>query len=80
MEVHETMPVTADLDKMLDKQYENTKLTSLIDAPVAAIAGVSDADARALKTAFGIKTIRDLGDNKHFRAAMAIVDLAKASK
>jgi hypothetical protein len=42
------MPVSAELNKLLDKEYEDTDLTSLIKAPVAAIAGVSDADAEAL--------------------------------
>lgn len=74
------MPISAELDKLLDKEYENTDLQSLTKAPVAAIAGVSDADAEALRTAFGIKTVGDLGHNKYFRAAEAIVSLAEASK
>jgi hypothetical protein len=72
------MAVTAELDKLLDKAYENTDLQGLCDAPVAAIAGVSDADAEALNKAFGIKTIGDMGHNKYFRAAEAIVNLAEA--
>ncbi|MFB9836802.1 hypothetical protein [Actinoallomurus acaciae] len=72
------MAVTAELDKLLDKAYENTDLEGLCDAPVAAIRGVSDADAEALHKAFGIKTIADMGHNKYFRAAEAIVNLAEA--
>lgn len=74
------MAVTADLNKLLDKAYENTDLKGLCDAPVAAIAGVSDADAEALNRAFGIKTVGDLGHNKYFRAAEAIVSLAEAGR
>lgn len=74
------MAVMADLNKLLDKQYENADLEKLIKAPVAAIAGISDADAEALKRAFGIKTVGDLGHNKYFRAAEAIVQLADASR
>lgn len=74
------MPVSADLDKLLDKDYEDTDLKGLMNAPVAAIAGVSDADAEALNKAFGIKTVGDLGHNKYFRAAEAIVSLAEASR
>lgn len=74
------MPVSADLDKLLDKDYEDTDLKGLLNAPVAAIAGVSDADADALHRAFGIKTVGDLGHNKYFRAAEAIVCLAEASR
>lgn len=74
------MAVMADLNKLLDKAYEDTDLMRLCDAPVAAIAGVTDADAEALNQAFGIKTISDLGHNKYFRAAEAIVCLADAAK
>jgi len=74
------MPISADLNKILDKRYENTELDKLVTAPVAAIAGVSDSDAEALKKAFGIKTIGDLGHNKYFRAAEAIVSLAEAGR
>jgi hypothetical protein len=74
------MPVSADLNKLLDKDYENTDLNKLLNAPIAAIAGVSEADAQALAKAFGIRTIRDMGHNKYFRAAEAMVSLAEASK
>lgn len=72
------MAVNADLDKVLDKAYENKSLTELLDAPVAALAGVSEGDAKLLGEAFNIKTVGDLGRNKHFRTAAAIVDLTNA--
>jgi hypothetical protein len=74
------MAVTADLAKLLDKAYEDKDLTALADAPVAALAGVTDNDAKLLADAFNIKTVGDLGRNKYFRAAAAIVDLANISK
>jgi hypothetical protein len=74
------MAVTADLAKLLDKAYEEKSLVELIDAPVSALAGVSEGDAQALKDAFNIKTIGDLGRNKFFRAATALVDLADSAK
>ena len=74
------MALSIDLDKILDKAYETGDFAKLADAPVAALAGVSDADADALKQAFNIKTIGDLGRNKHFRAAQAIVNLAESAK
>jgi hypothetical protein len=74
------MAVTADLTKVLDKAYENKALTELLDAPVAALAGVTDADAKLLGEAFNIKTIGDLGRNKYFRAAAAVVDLTNSAK
>jgi hypothetical protein len=74
------MPVSADLDKLLDKDYENTDLKNLLNAPVEAIAGISEGDAEALKKALKIKTIGDLGHNRYIQAATAIVHLADASK
>jgi hypothetical protein len=74
------MAVTANLDKLLDKQYEGKSLDELIDAPVAAIAGISEGDGKLLKDAFNIKTIGDLGRNKFFRIAAALVDLAERAK
>ena len=74
------MPINADLDKILDKAYEEKNLTELVDAPVDALAGVSEGDAQLLKDAFNIKTVGDLGRNKYFRAAAALVDLAERAK
>jgi hypothetical protein len=74
------MAVTANLDKLLDKAYEGKDLQDLVDAPVEALAGVSDADAAALKTAFNVKTIGDLASNKYFKAAAAITALAASAK
>ena len=74
------MAVTADLDKVLDKAYEGMSLAELIDAPVAGLAGVSEGDADLLKQAFNITTVGDLGRNKYFRAAAALVDLADRAK
>jgi hypothetical protein len=72
------MAVNADLAKVLDKAYEDKSLAELLDAPVAALAGVSEGDAKLLGEAFNIKTVGDLGRNKHFRTAAAIVDLSNA--
>jgi len=74
------MAINADLDKILDKAYEEKTIDELVDAPVAALSGVSDGDAQLLKEAFNIKTIGDLGRNKYFRAAAALVDLVERAK
>ena len=50
----------ANIDKFLDKAYEQLDFAELVNAPVAALEGVSDGDAEALHQAFGIKTIGDL--------------------
>jgi hypothetical protein len=65
------------IDTKLDKQYEETPLAELADAPVSALQGVSDDDAAHLKDAFNITTIRDLGTNKYFLWAQAIAKLAE---
>jgi hypothetical protein len=66
----------AGIANKLDKAYETKSVDELADAPVAALQGVSDADAEHLQAAFGIKTIRDLGTNKFFLWAQAIAALA----
>lgn len=68
--------VDAKLDAKLDKAYEGRPFEELAAAPVAALQGVSEGDAELLRTAFGIRTIRDLGTNKHFLWAQAIARLA----
>jgi hypothetical protein len=74
------MAVSADLAKVLDKAYENKTLAEIVAAPVAALAGVTDNDAKLLSEAFGIKTVGDLGRNKHFRAAAALTAVADSAK
>ena len=63
-------------EKLLDKKYETRTAKELVDAPVSALAGVSDSDAELLAKAFSIKTIGDLATNKYFAAARQIVDIA----
>jgi hypothetical protein len=69
------MSVAVGLNKALDKAYESKSLAELLDAPVSALAGVSDGDAEHLAAAFGIKTVRDLGANKYFKLAQALVEV-----
>ena len=66
----------AGIADKVDKAYESKTTEELTNAPVAALQGVSEADAEHLKAAFGIDTIGDLGTNKYFRWAQAIVALA----
>jgi len=66
-----------EIDTKLDKQYEDTPLKELADAPVAALQGLSEDDAEKLKSALGIKTIKDLGTNKYFLWAQAIAKLSE---
>ncbi len=64
----------------LDKAYETKPLQELVDAPVAALQGVSEGDAELLKKAFNVKTIKDLANLKYIKWAQAIVTLAETEE
>lgn len=68
------MPI--NVNKAVDKAYEGKSLKEIAEAPVAAIEGLSDENAKHL-AALGIKTIRDLGEWKYADWARSIVALAK---
>ncbi len=70
----------ADISIHFDKAFEQKEFADLADAPIDALAGVSAADAEALKKALNITTIRGLAENKYVRVAQAVVALAVASK
>jgi hypothetical protein len=72
------MSVSINLAKALDKEYEDKTLPEILDASPSALAGVTDKDAAALAEAFNIKTVRQLGSNKFFRVAAALVALDDA--
>ena len=65
-----------NINKVLDKHYENTPLKELGKAPVSAIAGISEDDAKLLQQAFKVKTISDLAKLKYVKWAQAIMALA----
>lgn len=65
-----------NIQNAVDKAYADKTLAELADAPVAALKGVSEADAEKLEAAFGVKTIRDFANLKYVRWAQAIVLLS----
>ena len=65
-----------NINKALDKAYEGKSFKELVDAPVAALAGVTDKDGELLNEAFKVKTIGDLAKLKYVKWAQAIVELA----
>jgi hypothetical protein len=69
------MAVSVNLAKALDKEFEDKSLKEILDASPAALAGITDAKADALKELLGIKTIRELGSNKYFATAGVLVAL-----
>ena len=74
------MPTNDSLTEVLDKAYEHMPLKELVKQSPAALQGVTEKDADLLKQAFGIKTIHDMGTNKFFRWAQALVTLAGPEK
>jgi hypothetical protein len=74
------MAVTVNLDAVLDPDYQSSPLNDLVNAPVSALSGVSEAEAEGLRQAFGIETIGDLADNTFVRAAVAIREMAKIAQ
>ncbi|MDQ3503601.1 MAG: hypothetical protein M3486_08315 [Actinomycetota bacterium] len=71
------MAVSADLSKYLDKAYESKGLDGVLATPVSALAGVTDDDGEHLRAAFDSTTVADLGKNKYFTAAQAMLALTK---
>ena len=74
------MPVSVNLDAVLDPEFQNSALSDLVNAPVSALSGVSDEEAEGLRQAFGIETIGDLADNQFIRAAVAIREMGKVEQ
>lgn len=69
-----------NLNKALDKSFEGKSLKELVNAPISALQGVSDNDAKALTDAFNVKTIGDLANLKYVKWAQAIVNLAETEE
>ena len=65
-----------NLNKFLIKKYEQKTLKEIVNAPVEAIAGVSEGDAKLLKEAFNVKTVSDFANLKYVKWAQAICTLA----
>lgn len=71
---------TESIAELLDKKYEGTTFTEVLEAPVAALQGVSENDGKLLDEAFGIETIEDLADCKFFKWARLIKKSAELEK
>ena len=69
------MAVSINLDKALDKAYENSSLEEILAAPPSALAGLTEKHDEVLRDALGIRTIADLGKNKYFALAGVLVAL-----
>uniref|UniRef100_A0A7S0FNT0 Uncharacterized protein n=1 Tax=Minutocellus polymorphus TaxID=265543 RepID=A0A7S0FNT0_9STRA len=65
-----------NVNKMVDKAYETKTLKEIVEAPVAALQGVSDA-AGSLLAELHVHTVGDLATFKYCRYAEAIVQAAQ---
>ena len=55
------------------------QFAELVDAPLTAL-GLSSSATGVLQETLGVRTVRDLADNKYVRRAQAIVHLAHAKE
>ncbi|MBR9998825.1 MAG: hypothetical protein KFF73_07630 [Cyclobacteriaceae bacterium] len=60
------------LENLLDVKHREKSIVEILELSPEALKGVSNSDAQKLKEAFGITTIRQLGENKFFMAAAAL--------
>jgi hypothetical protein len=69
-----------NINSALMKEYEGKSFKELVNAPVTAIAGLTESDAEHLKAAFNVKTVKDLATLKYALWAQAIVTLAETEE
>jgi hypothetical protein len=69
-----------NINKAVDKAYESKSLKEIADAPVSALQGVSEDDAKLLAQAFKVKTVKDLAKLKYVKWAQAIVALSETEE
>jgi hypothetical protein len=65
-----------NINKFVTKKYEKMLLKEIAKAPVDAISGVSEGDAKLLQEAFNVKTVSDLAKLKYVKWAQAVCTLA----
>ena len=63
-----------ELNKILDKKFVDRPISEALNAPVSALKGVTDEDAKLLEKSLNIKTVRDLATNKFFRSARELYE------
>ena len=67
--------VSVNLEKALDKAWEDKSLDEILAAPPSALAGLTPAHDELLAQ-LRIKTVADMGSNKYFALANALVALS----
>jgi hypothetical protein len=59
--------------KLVVQKFHGKRVEEILEAPPSALSGLSEADASRLDESFGIKTVRDLAENRFFLGAQAIL-------
>jgi hypothetical protein len=70
------MATSVDLGSVLDRAHEDKSLQEILNAPPSALAGLTERHNQVLSEVFGIQTVGELGSNKYFALAGALVALA----
>lgn len=65
-----------ELKDMVDKAFEGKTAKELLDAPISALEGISDAGAKELEKVLKVKTIGELADSKFVQWAQEIKKMA----
>ena len=65
-----------NINRYVDKAYEQMSFDELVDAPINALQGVNAKEAELLKQAFNVTTIREFANLKFVKWATAIAALA----
>ena len=69
-----------NINKIVDKAYEQKSFKEIANAPVTALQGVSENDGKLLKEAFNVKTVADLANLKYVKWAQAICIIAEGEE
>ena len=67
----------AQTREYVDRRYEDRDVNDLPDAPIEALRGLGKRGGEALRSAFGVKTIRDLATNDFVLKAQEVLKLAE---
>ncbi len=66
-----------NIQAIVDQAFHTKSFRELAEAPISALKGVSQSDARALSQAFGVNTVAELANLNFFKWACAIQTLAE---
>jgi hypothetical protein len=67
-----------NINTIVTEQFHGKSLRELVDAPLTALCGIGENEAKALQDAFNVKTIRELAQLKIVAHAVAIEMMASA--